>query len=77
MKEKSKNRFTEWSKTAKSSDKFTSGTQVHTKAEWEQILGIKTTKKIKKEINSYADMEQTHDSGSAEEHGAGDSQSTE
>jgi len=77
MKEKSKNRFTEWAKTAKSSDKFASGTQVHTKAEWEEILGIEKPAKHKKEVNSYADMEQTHHIGSVEEHGDGDSESTE
>ena len=77
MKEKSKNKFTEWAKTAKSSDKFASGSQVHTKAEWEEILGIKKPAKHKKEVNSYADMEQTLDSGDTEIDGDGDSEESE
>jgi len=37
----------------------------------------KSNKKSKKEVNSYADMEQPHDSGHTEEHGDGDSEGTE
>ena len=38
---------------------------------------VKKEKKTKKEVNSYADMEQSHSDGHTEEYGDGDSQGEE
>jgi len=38
---------------------------------------VKKEKKTKKEVNSYADMEQSHHQGHTEEYGDGDSKSKE
>ena len=38
---------------------------------------VKREKKTKKEVNSYADMEQSHHQGHTEEYGDGDSKSKE
>jgi hypothetical protein len=69
MKQRTKEKATEWLKTAKKGDKFSIDTVPHSKKEIEELLGIKE--------KSYADMGQTFDEGHSEEPGVGTSESTE
>jgi hypothetical protein len=83
MKQRTKELAIKWLETAKSTDTFVINTVHHSKHEVEKLLGIKPSKKHKEQINidiqeeEHADMGETHPTGSAEEHGTGDSQSTE
>ena len=75
MKQRTKDRATEWLKTAKSKDTFRINTVPHTKKEIEDLLGGKSVVDHKEQINtdieeeSYGDMEQEHDEGHTEESG--------
>jgi len=75
MKQRTKNRATEWLKTAKSKDTFSIDTVPHSKKEIEDLLGGKPVAEHKEHINidieeeSYGDMEQEHYEGHTEESG--------
>ena len=75
MKQRTKDRATEWLKTAKSKDTFRINTVPYTKKEIEDLLGGKSVVDHKEQINtdieeeSYGDMEQEHDEGHTEESG--------
>jgi len=71
MKQRTKERATEWLKTAKKGDSFTINTVPHSKKEVEELLGIK----IKEE--KHAGMGKEHSEGHLEESGDGVSESTE
>jgi hypothetical protein len=74
MKQRTKDRATEWLKTAKSKDTFSIDTVAHSKKEIEDLLGGKAVADHKEHINidieeeSYGDMEQEHDEGHTEEY---------
>lgn len=75
MKQRTKDRATEWLKTAKSKDTFSINTVAHSKKEIEDLLGGKPVADHKEQINidiqeeSYGDMEQEHYEGHTEESG--------
>ena len=79
MKQRTKERATEWLKSAKSKDTFTIEGVAHSKKQIEELLGFKyrEVKKADMKEESYADMGQTPDEGSSEEPGVGTSESTE
>ena len=75
MKQRTKDRATEWLKTAKGKDTFRINTVPHSKKEIEDLLGGKPVVEVKEHINtdieeeSYGDMEQEHHEGHTEESG--------
>ena len=78
MKQRTKDRATEWLKLAKSKDTFTIEGVAYSKKQIEELLGVKY-RRVEQDIKeeSYAGMGQTPDNGSSEEPGVGTSESTE
>lgn len=71
MKQRTKDRATEWLKSAKSKDTFSIDTVPYTKKQVEELLGAKPVEDHKEQINidieeKHEDLEESHDSGDSD-----------